>query len=114
MSGNSGFHASPVKGNLGSKFGYIGCYKQLQSTIFKEFKYISDSRHSWREDAEKIISSKKYMMLYILTHPFWYTKDIESCRDKLFAFITSANKEWYKVMDGNFTNLKDFVQQEEV
>jgi hypothetical protein len=104
----------PSKATLETNLVIPGVINSYSQQFFKEFKYISDSRHSWREDAEKIISSKNYRMLHILTHPFWYTENIESCRDKLFSFIASSNKERYKVMDDNFTNLKEFVQQEEV
>jgi hypothetical protein len=104
----------PSKATLEANLVIPGVINSYGQQFFKEFKYISDSRHSWREDAEKIISSKNYRMLHILTHPFWYTENIESCRDKLFSFIVSANKKRYKFMDSNFTNINEFVRQEEV
>jgi hypothetical protein len=91
--------------------GVVNSYSQL---FFREFKYISDSRHAWREDAEGIVSSGEHRMLHILTHPFWYTKDTESCRDKLFKFIVAGNRDRYSNVNNNFKNLDEFVQQGDV
>jgi hypothetical protein len=91
--------------------GVINSYGQI---FFKEFKYISDSRHNWREDAGTIISSKQYKRLHILTHPFWYTEKKMSCRDKLFAFISSGNLSRYCNVNDNFRDLDEFVKREEI
>jgi hypothetical protein len=84
------------------------------SIFFKEFKYISDSRHNWRENAEDIVVSKKYKNLHVLTHPFWYTEKIKFCREKLFAFITAGNVRRYDDMNVNFRDLDEFVKREEI
>jgi hypothetical protein len=89
----------------------VNSYSQL---FFRGFKYISDSHHTWREDAEGIVSSGKYRMLHVLTHPFWYTENIESCKDKLFKFISAGNRVRYNNVNDNFKNLDDFVQQEDL
>jgi hypothetical protein len=91
--------------------GVINSYSQI---FFKEFKYISDSRHHWQENVENIVASKEYKKLQILTHPFWYTEMITSCRDKLFSFISSGNLARYYGMNDNFKNLDEFVQRNEI
>jgi hypothetical protein len=91
--------------------GVINSYSRM---FFREFKYISDSRHAWRENAEGIVSSGKYRMLHILTHPFWYTENSESCRDKLFKFIVAGNRIRYNNVNNNFKNLDEFVRQGDI
>jgi hypothetical protein len=89
----------------------INSYGQI---FFKEFKYISDSRHTWREDAEGIISSKQYKRLHLLTHPFWYTEQKMSCRDKLFSFVTAGNLSRYYALNDNFRDLDEVLKREDV
>jgi hypothetical protein len=89
----------------------INSYGQI---FFKEFKYISDSRHAWREDAERIISSKQYNRLHILTHPFWYTEQKMSCRDKLFSFVTAGNLSRYYTLNDNFRDLDEFLKRKDL
>ena len=85
------------------------------SKIFlNDFKYISDSRHNWREDAESIVLSKKHEKLHILTHPFWYTDKKESCRIKLLRFIINARKDRYFEMSDNFRQLDEFVKLKDI
>lgn len=60
-----------------------------------EFKYLSDSRMYWREDAEAAIKSRNYHKLYILTHPISYSIKKESPRSRLLNFIESANMQRY-------------------
>jgi len=91
--------------------GVINRYSQ---TFFNDFKYVSDSRHNWRENVESIVSSQQYEKLHILTHPFWYTEKKESCRDKLISFITAANQKRYEDMCSNFRDINDFVHLEEI
>jgi hypothetical protein len=91
--------------------GVVNSYSQL---FFQEFKYLSDSHHTWRENAEGIVSSGGYRMLHVLTHPFWYTESVETCRDKLFKFISTGNRARYNKVDNNFRNLDEYVRQEEL
>ena len=104
----------PSKTTLEANIIIPGAVNTYSQVFFKEFKYISDSRHAWREDAEGIISSREYRMLHVLTHPFWYTEYIESCRNKLFNFIATGNKRLYDSMDNNFKNLGEFIRQGEI
>jgi UDP-2-acetamido-3-amino-2,3-dideoxy-glucuronate N-acetyltransferase len=104
----------PSKATLGASLAIPGVTNSYDQKFFQEFKYISDSRHSWREDATAIICSKEYKRLHILTHPVWYTKEKMSCRDKLFSFITSGNMSRYRNVNDNFRDLDEFVRNEEI
>jgi hypothetical protein len=104
----------PSKTTLESDLVIPGVINSYSQQFFKKFKYVSDSRHAWREDVEGIISLGKHEMLHVLTHPFWYTEKIESCRNKLFNFIATGNKVRYNSMNSNFKNLNEFIQQGEV
>ena len=39
-----------------------------QKKFFNDFKYVSDSRMSWRENVEEIVDSEKYSQLHILSY----------------------------------------------
>jgi len=104
----------PSQVTLESNIAIPNVINSYSQTFFKDFKYISDSRHNWKEDVEGIVTSKQYKKLHILTHPFWYTEKKESCRDKLFSFITAANKKRYNDMCNNFKNIDEFVHREDI
>jgi len=104
----------PSKFTLEANIVIPGVVNRYSQTFFKDFKYVSDSRHNWREDVESIVSSQQYEKLHILTHPFWYTEQKESCRDKLFSFIKTANQERFDDMCNNFRDIDEFVHREEI
>lgn len=84
-------------------------------TFFKGFKYLSDSRMHWRENAEEVIKSHDYHHLHILTHPFWYVKSERvGVREKLLEFILHANIERYYWQKENFRDLDEFIIKEDV
>jgi len=76
--------------------GILNSYSNL---FFKEFKYLSDSWHNWRENAEEIVSSKKFEKLHLLTHPIWYTDSQNNMRNKLFNFVSTRNQKVYDEID---------------
>jgi len=104
----------PSQFTLEANIDIPGVINRYSQTFFNDFKYVSDSRHNWREDVESIVSSQQYEKLHILTHPFWYTEQKETCRDKLFSFITFANKKRYDDMCSNFRDIDEFVHREEI
>jgi hypothetical protein len=104
----------PSQTTLRADIGIPGVINSYSQIFFKEFKYISDSRHHWQENVEDIVASKEYKKLQILTHPFWYTEVITSCKDKLFSFISSGSLTRYYGMNDNFKNLDEFVQRNEI
>jgi peptidoglycan/xylan/chitin deacetylase (PgdA/CDA1 family) len=82
--------------------------------FFKKFKYLSDSRHAWREDVESVVVSKRHERLHILTHPFWYTEEKELCKDKLLRFIIDGKQERYISLVDNFQRLDEYIMQEDI
>lgn len=85
-----------------------------QKKFFNHFKYVSDSRMSWRENVEEIIDSEKYSQLHILTHPFWYSEKIESMEEKLEQFLKLAIKERYESLEDNIRDFEQIISKEKL
>ncbi|WP_187106339.1 GNAT family N-acetyltransferase [Fusobacterium mortiferum] len=85
-----------------------------QKKFFNDFKYVSDSRMSWRENVEEIVDSEKYSQLHILTHPFWYSEKIESMEEKLEQFLKLAIKERYESLEDNIRDFENIQTCKEV
>lgn len=73
--------------------------------FFKEFKYISDSRRSWREDPKMVITCGQYDKIHILTHPIWYTEKEEDIAMRLRSFVDEAAEERYETLKENIRDL---------
>lgn len=101
----------PSKHTLDANYSFNGLINSYSQEYFKEWKYISDSRMCWREDAFEIISSNQYNRLHILTHPFWYTETNETTSCKLNRFINEARINRYDDLSKNFRDLNDFVDR---
>ncbi|WP_342598762.1 hypothetical protein MHB48_14950 [Psychrobacillus sp. FSL H8-0483] len=84
------------------------------SKYFKSMKYVSDSRMNWREDPIETIESGKYEKLHILTHPFWYSTEIETMEVKLKDFLKQSISERYDFMYDNFTALDQVIDWKEI
>lgn len=84
------------------------------SKYFKSMKYVSDSRMNWREDPIETIESGKYEKLHILTHPFWYSTEIETMEAKLKDFLKQSISERYDFMYDNFTELDQVIDWKEI
>lgn len=104
----------PSKFVLESDMVIPGIVNSYGQNFLKKFKYLSDSRHAWREDAESVVTSEKYERLHLLTHPFWYTKEKESCKDKLLRFIVDGKQERYISLFDNFQRLDEYIVREEI
>lgn len=85
-----------------------------QKKFFNDFKYVSDSRMSWRENVEEIIDSEKYSQLHILTHPFWYSEKIENMEEKLEKFLKLAIKERYESLVDNIRDFEQIISREKL
>lgn len=90
--------------------GIINTYSQ---EFFKNFKYLSDSRRHWREDALAYICEEKFEKLHILTHAFWYYDKEISLKDTLTFYIDEARDDRYEMMNRNFTRLDDALAGKE-
>ena len=105
----------PSKMMLESDISFPSMINSYSSTFFKEFKYLSDSRMHWRENAEEIIKVHIYHCLHILTHAFWYAEsEWGGVREKLLEFILHANVERYYWQKENFKDLDEFVTEEDI
>ena len=91
--------------------GLVNSYGRV---FFKEFKYLSDSRHCWREPAEEIIASECFERLQILTHAFWYHGEEISLRDAVAGFVRGGNRFRYETMESNITDLQAIMKEEDL
>lgn len=100
----------PSKNTLESDLHIEGMANSYSDEFFKGFKYLSDSRMRWRENAEEIIASNEYGRIQLLTHPFWYFDEPRQMKDIISDFIHAKGevaKIRYDVFDNNFTNLDE-------
>lgn len=103
----------PSQEFLDSNFEFKRIINSYNTTFFRDFKYLSDSRMCWRENVESIVESKMEKALHILTHPFWYGKKQKNTKEILQAFIDSASFQRYHLMADNFRNLGEFIDIEQ-
>ena len=81
--------------------------------FFKDFKYLSDSRRHWREDALSYIREETFVKLHILTHAFWYYETEMNLKDTLTSYLDEAREDRYEMLNRNFTNLDDALAGKE-
>lgn len=104
----------PSQATLDADLQIPGMVNSYGRTFFHDFKYLSDSRRRWREPVEEIIQSGTYDRLHILTHAFWYHQQEQTLRESVEEFITSANKERYRQLRENITDLESILREDEV
>ena len=95
------YNLDPIINSYGQKF-------------FNDFKYISDSRHKWRENVDKIIEDGNFNKLHILTHAFWYNNENEELEESIKKFVNSANIERYYTLSKNISDLCSIMEEGEV
>ncbi|KAI4443542.1 hypothetical protein FMM80_05270 [Schaedlerella arabinosiphila] len=71
------------------------------SEYFKEWKYISDSYHRWREDVESVVRSDLSCKIQILVHPFWYANIARTRNESFQLFIDEGREFRYKLIEDN-------------
>ncbi|MGO5115135.1 hypothetical protein ACTQ33_08910 [Candidatus Avoscillospira sp. LCP25S3_F1] len=104
----------PSKTTLEADLKIPGMVNSYGQTFFHEFKYLSDSRHRWREPVLDILKAKSYDRLHILTHAFWYRETEETMRDTVKRFLQSATAERYDQMMDNITDLEKIIGRNEM
>jgi hypothetical protein len=108
----------PSKHTLESDIKIPGIINSYSRLFFSEFKYLSDSLHNWRENAEEIISSGMFKKLHLLTHPIWYTEFQESMHKKISNLIISLNKKIYDELDrctqNNTPSLSEIIRRNKI
>lgn len=104
----------PSQGILESDLRIPGMINSYGKEYFKGFKYLSDSRHHWREPVQQIIESEQYEKLHILTHAIWYHEKDKNIHDAIEGYVNAANLERYDILDRNMLNLSEAMKREEV
>jgi hypothetical protein len=99
---------------LNSDLKFDGLENSYSKKYFSEFKYLSDSRMHWRENADEIVASRQFDKLHILTHAFWYEERQETTAEKICRFINDARRERFYDLTQNFKNLEEYVKLEDV
>lgn len=100
----------PSKVMLNSDMEIPGIINTYNTVFFRDFKYLSDSRRTWREPVEDIIRKSLYKRLQILVHPFWYYDKEINIQESVKRFIDNANVERYLAMDSNISNLSEIMR----
>lgn len=104
----------PSTVTLESNYQFDGLVNSYDRRFFHDFKYVSDSRHLWRESAEQLICSKSVDRLHILTHPFWYTEINASVNEKLLSFVEKAKEDRYSHLQQNIRDIEELLPMYEV
>lgn len=104
----------PSKKLLQTDLQIPGMINTYSHTFFKDFKYVSDSRRRWREPISEIIERRIYSKIQILVHPFWYNDVNLELEDSVKTFVNNANRERYRLLGNNFTNLSDVMEERDV
>lgn len=99
----------PSKMTLQENIHIEGIENSYSKEYFDEIKYISDSRHCWREDVLDAVTSGRFDKLQILTHPFWYKNDSESTKDIVSEYLQEKRKRDIESLDNNITDFKGLL-----
>lgn len=84
----------PSIDTLNNDYNIPGIVNSYSKLFFKEFKYLSDSSHRWREPVLEIIKDGNYQRLHILTHPFWYKKNEAGAVEDINNFVKRTSYKW--------------------
>jgi hypothetical protein len=82
----------PSKRTLDANYDLGTLVNSYSARFFREFKYLSDSKMHWREDAETIIKSHQYDNLHLLTHAFWYSETPQTAPEIMRGFAARAQQ----------------------
>lgn len=99
----------PSKKTLESNLFIEGVINSYSEKFFKKYKYISDSRRNWREDAFAVIGSNQFQKLHILTHAFWYHHNQSDIKSDLCNFIEVASQERKETLSENLANFESAI-----
>ena len=104
----------PSKEVLSANLSFDDVINSYGFPFFNDFKYLSDSRRTWREPVEEIIRNCKYDRLHILTHPFWYNNYEFNIHDTVKCFVNSACLDRYRLLSDNITDLQSIMKDDEI
>ena len=104
----------PSKAILEADLQIPGMINSYSNVFFKQFKYLSDSRHTWREPVMDIVKNEQYEQLHILTHAVGYCEKNTSLQEWTENFLFAALPERWEILNQNFTNLQDVVPKSRI
>lgn len=104
----------PSKWMLESDLEVPGMENSYSREFFHGFKYLSDSRRSWREPVEEIVWSGQYDRLHILTHAFWYDEEEKDIQMTVSSYVNRANADRYDLLSDNITDLESIMSRTSV
>ena len=101
----------PSKKTLEANYDLYPNKNSYGDEFFKKFKYVSDSRHRWRENITEIIDSNRYNKLHILTHAFWYNEYPEDIKTTILKFIMQSPHSRYEMIEQNIVGLSEIIEE---
>lgn len=104
----------PTKNILNAQLEIPGLINSYGYKYFQEYKYLSDSRHRWREPVLDIIRTKEYKKLHILTHAFWYNKNAKTISESVQEFVNAGNIYRWESMNENMSEFESIMPKENV
>ena len=104
----------PSKEILDADLQIPGMINSYGKVFFRDFKYVSDSRHRWREPVEEIIAQEQYEKLHILIHAFWYNRQEIDLHESVARYVNGGNRQKYVWLEDNITDLGAIMPPEEV
>lgn len=104
----------PSKNILEANLKIPGIVNTYGEQFFRNFKYVSDSRHRWREPIEDIICNQNFDKLQIFVHPFWYTENENDMETLIKTFVNSACLERYDELNNNISELFNIMDRSEI
>lgn len=105
------FHR-PSPDNLESNLKIHNLINLYHEDFFKKILYVSDSRNVWRRNPFDEI--KKEKSIQILIHPIWYDCLEKDTKTILMELLKEYPKEMYRVLQREFSNLNEFVEEKEL
>jgi hypothetical protein len=104
----------PSKYTLEADLKIPGMINSYGKVFFNDMKYLSDSRHHWREPVIDIIREEQFEKLHILTHPVGYNEYPTDIRSYMLGRLKNAGVDMWDILNENFTNLSEVVRREEL
>lgn len=104
----------PSKQMLEADLYIPGIINSYGKTFFHDFKYLSDSRHHWREPVADIIAAGTCPKLHILTHAVAWADEEKNLQEWVRGFMRDQMRTRWNVLNDNFTDLQSVLPYEEI
>jgi len=87
---------------------YINTYEKK---FFRDLKYISDSRRTWKEGCVcKKLTPKTYPKLHLLIHPFWWVEKEISFNRRILNFVEEKKNEIILNISNNISKTENIFR----